>query len=162
MHDWAIPGAAAHLLGTAKVEDYDDALGHHAGVRITCGASFDALANRWAFDRTKVTPTNSMGYNTPGESCWPGANRNWTANPCDHYGVPTTGSPAKTTYNWLVERTPGSGVMTRQVAGLPPVAFVYQPSPAPAAPAEVQVRIQAVAEPVEQPEGAEVLPPERL
>lgn len=162
--DFGLPGGPSAVVrfGTAKVEDYNDALGNHAGVRITYGASFDALADRWVFDRTKFTPTNSMGYNTSGESCWPGANKNWTVNPCDHYGVTTTGSPAKTTYNWLVESTPGSGVMSRQVAGLPPVAFAYQPSPGPAAPAVVQARIQAVAEPVEPPEGAEVLPPERL
>ena len=53
----------------------------------------------------------------------------------------TAGSPAKTTYNWLVESTPGPGLMSKLVAGLAPVIFVYQPSPVPAAPAVVKVRI---------------------
>ncbi len=102
--------------------------------------------------------TPSGTFNTPGESCWPGANSGWQANPCDHFGITTYGSPAVTKYSWLVETSPGSGVLTQQLVGIPAVNIVYTPPvPAPVpgdppAPAVVLAVIRAVAPDVEHPE----------
>ena len=74
-------------FGSASVTDYNDALGHHAGVHITYGGTIGAIST------SANDPLHP--YNTPGESCWPGANANWKANPCDHFGITTLGSPAK-------------------------------------------------------------------
>ena len=134
----------------ATVVDYNDAAGLHAGVRITYGGNLGAGAI--------TTPFNDPlhPYNTPGESCWPGANLSWAANPCDHFGATTLGSPAATHYNWLILAAPGAATLSRQVAGLPPVSFVYTPA-VPAAPGQVavdaalQVQIRAVAAPLEAP-----------
>ncbi len=121
------------------------------GVRITYGGTIGSV----------FTP--SAPFNTPGESCWPGANPGWQATSCDHYGVSTIGQPAATKYSWLVESTPGSGTLVAQQAGIPAVAFAYTP-PAPppgpglppAAPARVNVVIQAVAPNAEQPENIDL------
>ena len=67
------------------------------------------------------------GFNTPGESCWPGANANWTANPCDHFGVSTTGNVLATRYSWVVQASPGAPLVS-QLAAIP--AVVYR-APAP-------------------------------
>ena len=101
--------------------------------------------------------TPSGQYSTPGESCWPGANPGWQANPCDHFGITTLGSPAVTKYSWLVKATPGALTLTPQVDGIPAVNYVYVPPvvAAPgvvAAPAVVKAMIQAVAPNPEQPE----------
>jgi hypothetical protein len=88
--------------------------------------------------------TPSAPFVTNGESCWPGANSNWQATSCDHFGVSTYGAPAKTTYSWLVDN--GSGVLARQVVGVPAVNFVFTPPPVNqplAVPAVVQAVIQA-------------------
>ena len=57
------------------------------GARITYGGTFSGA----------ITP--SAAYITNGDSCWPGANPGWQANSCDHFGVSTYGSPAKTTHS---------------------------------------------------------------
>lgn len=136
-------------FGSTSVTDYNDALGHHAGVHITYGGTIGAIA----------TPANDPlhPYNTPGESCWPGANANWQANPCDHFGITTIGSPAKTTYSWLVQSAANPALLERQVVGIPAVSYVYTPAPAPQPGlppllAQVNVQIHAVAPNPEQPE----------
>ena len=136
-------------FGSASVTDYNDALGKHAGVHITYGGTIGAIA----------TPVNDPNrpFNTSGESCWPGANAGWQANPCDHFGITTLGSPAKTTYNWLVQSAANPAVLEKQVVGIPAVSYVYTPAPAPLpglppAPAQVNVQIQAIAPNPEQPE----------
>ncbi|GAB4178896.1 MAG: hypothetical protein Fur0039_22880 [Rhodocyclaceae bacterium] len=131
------PGAVVRF-GKATVEDVPG-----FGVRIIYGGVIGSV----------FTPSGT--YANPGESCWPGANPGWRANPCDHFGVSTLGQPAKTTYSWLVESSPGSGTLVKQPTGVPAVQFVYTP-PVPAgggapAPAVVQAAIRAVAPP-EQPE----------
>lgn len=140
-------------FGSASVTDYNDALGHHAGVHITYGGTIGAIS----------TPANDPlhPYNTPGESCWPGANPNWQANPCDHFGITTVGSPAKTTYNWLVQSAANPAVLEKQVVGIPAVNYVYTPAPAPQpnvppVPAQVNVQIQAIAPNPEQPENVDL------
>ena len=100
------------------------------GARIPYGGSIGA----------NFTP--SAPFVTSGESCWPGANANWKATSCDHYGVSTYGAPAKTTYSWLLDS--GGGTLTKQLVGVPVVNFVFTPPPpapvgqAPAVPAVVQ------------------------
>ena len=121
-----------------------------AGVRITYGGTVGSV----------FTPSGA--FNTPGESCWPGANPGWQANPCDHYGVSTIGQPAKTSYRWLVESSPGSGTLVGQQAGIPAVNFAYTPPAPPPAPglppvpALVNVVVQAVAPNPENPENPEL------
>jgi hypothetical protein len=119
------------------------------GVKITFGGTIGAIS------------TPSGVFNTPGESCWPGANPNWQANPCDHYGVSTVGQPASTSYRWLVESTPGSGTLVGKQVGIPSVAFVYTPpvpnpipNQPPLVPAAVNIQVHAVAPNPEQPENA--------
>jgi len=121
------------------------------GVKITFGGTIGAVS------------TPSGIFSTPGESCWPGANPNWKANPCDHYGVSTLGQPASTTYRWLVESTPGSGTLVGHQVGIPSVAFVYtppvpNPNPVlpPLAPAAVNIQMHAVAPNPEQPENVDL------
>lgn len=97
-----------------------------------------------------ATPAGS--FSNPGDSCWPGSAQWSLAAACDHYGVSTYGTPARTTYYWLVEgAAPGSVV--RQSASLPAVQFAYTP-PAGAAPARVMAAIDAVAPDAEQPDNA--------
>ena len=95
------------------------------GARITYGGAIGA----------NFTP--SAPFATGGESCWPGANTNWRATSCDHFGVSTYGSPAKTTYRWLLDD--GSGSLVKQVVGVPAVNIVYTPPPAPNLPAPAPV-----------------------
>ena len=133
-------------FGTVDVSDYDDGAGHHLGVRITYGGQFASGI---------TTPFNAGSFNTPGESCWPGANAQWKNNPCDHYGVQSAKNPATTRYSWLVadpsQPAPTSfAAYTKVLAGIPAVNLVYTPPVAalpaqPAAAAQVQVQIQAIA-----------------
>lgn len=97
-----------------------------------------------------VTPANNPAqpFVTRGESCWPGANAGWLGTPCDHFGITTLGTPAKTTYYWLTKDNAGNE--QRELAGIPPVAFVYTPAQA-GRPANIVARIEPVAPP-EQPE----------
>ena len=91
------------------------------GARITYGGQVGG---------TNFTP--SAPFVTRGESCWPGANANWKATSCDHYGVSTYGAPAKTTYRWLLDD--GSGGLAKQVVGVPVVNFQFTPPPPPPPP----------------------------
>lgn len=119
------------------------------GVRITYGGSIGPV----------FTP--SAPYNTPGESCWPGANAGWQSTSCDHYGVSTIGQPAVTKYRWLVESSPGSGTLVAQQVGIPAVNFVYTPPAPPApglppAPARINAAIEAVAPNPDDPENVDL------
>jgi len=87
------------------------------GARITYGGSVGA----------NFTP--SAPFITNGESCWPGANPSWKSTSCDHFGVSTYNSPAKTTYRWIVDI--GGGTLARQVVGVPAVNILYTPPPPP-------------------------------
>lgn len=95
--------------------------------------------------------TPSGPYNTPGDSCWPFGAGWSTATSCDHFGVSTYGQPARTTYRWIVESTPG--VLTTQIAGVPGINFNYTP-PAGGQPGggAVEVEVRAEAPNHEQPE----------
>lgn len=153
---WGTTGVVR--FGTVDVSDYNDAGGQHAGVRITYGGIFASGI---------TTPDNAGGFSTAGESCWPGAKgAGWISAPCDHYGVQSAKTPATTRYAWLVlnpaNPAPASFAdYTKVLAGIPAVNLVYSPPPAaqPAAPAQVQVQIQAIA-PVRPAAPAELELPE--
>lgn len=98
------------------------------GARITYGGQLGGVS------------TPSGPYATGGESCWPGANANWQATSCDHFGVSTYGSPAKTSYSWLVD---GGGSLVKAPVGVPAVNIVYTPPPAPAQPPVPAMQLQA-------------------
>ncbi len=104
------------------------------GVRITYGGVIGS------------TFTPGIPYTgTPNDSCWPGANPGWQSASCDHFGVSTIGSPAKTTYKWLVETSPGSGVLTTQQVGIPAVSIAYTPPAVPGGVGMVNAVIEAIA-----------------
>lgn len=138
-------GTQVTRFSQVTVVNYDDNLGH-AGVRITYGLGAGATPGAGAVFTQAAWPN---GFSTPGESCWPGANANWTANPCDHFGVSTTGNPGLTRYSWIVQADAGAPLVA-QIAAIPAVA--YQPQAAvvvqqPGGPVRVQpveARIEAV------------------
>ncbi len=118
-----------------------------SGVKITYGGTIGPI----------FTP--SAPYNTPGESCWPGANPGWQSTSCDHFGVSTLGQPAVTKYRWLVEDSPGSGTLVAQQVGIPAVNFAYTPPAPPGqppAPGVLNAAIQAVAPNPEHPENVDL------
>jgi PEP-CTERM motif len=133
-------GTQVTRFSQVAVTNYDDGLGRHAGVRITYGLAGGATPGAGAVFTQAAGPN---GFSTPGESCWPGANANWTANPCDHFGVSTTGNVLSTRYSWVVQAAPGAPLVS-QLAAIP--AVVYQaPAPAPGQAAQpVVARIEAV------------------
>jgi PEP-CTERM motif len=73
--------------------------------------------------------TPSGLYPGAGDSCWPLGDPQYASGQlsCDHFGVGTYGTPAKTSYSWLVDTGGNSGVLTPVAAGLPPVVFAYAP-----------------------------------
>lgn len=108
------------------------------GVKIVYGGTIGGVA----------TPFNDPlhPFTTSGESCWPGANKTWTSNPCDHFGVSTYGNPAAIKYSWITDAgnlptsVPSVSFVPRGIGGAPP------PPPAPGvAPPVVVANIQAPA-----------------
>mgnify|MGYP001180497907 CR=1 FL=1 len=87
--------------------------------------------------------TPSAPYVTGGESCWPGANPDWKSTSCDHFGVATYGSPAKTSYHWLVDD--GAGGLARAPVAVPPAKIAYTPPPPGQPPAPPVMVLQAPA-----------------
>lgn len=86
------------------------------GARITYGGKVGGVA------------TPSAPFSTTGESCWPGANANWKATSCDHFGVSTYGSPLRTNYSWLLDD--GAGGITKLPAKVPaPIIQIQPPVP---------------------------------
>lgn len=129
------------------VTNYNNAANQHAGVRITYGFAGGTLLTASQIDEAAAnqatTPFNPGGFTTQGESCWPG-NVTWSkANPCDHFGVATTGNVLSTRYSWVVQAEAGKPLVSELVA-IP--AVVYQaPAPAPGQAAQpVVARIEAV------------------
>ena len=129
------------------VTNNNNAANQHAGVRITYGFAGGTLLTASQIDEAAAnqatTPFNPGGFTTQGESCWPG-NVTWSkANPCDHFGVATTGNVLSTRYSWVVQAEAGKPLVSELVA-IP--AVVYQaPAPAPGQAAQpVVARIEAV------------------
>ena len=145
-------GTQVTRFSNVTVSNYDDAQGQHAGVRITYGLGGGATPGASAVF-TQAAGAN--GFNTPGESCWPGANANWTANPCDHFGVSTTGNPQVTRYSWVVQADVNAPLVS-QLMAIPAVVYqapvVVQPAPGQPVVQPVVARIEAVeVEPARDP-----------
>lgn len=118
--NFGVPPTSVERYGAPTIVDNPG-----VGVIIRYAATFSGQA--WSVG----TPTGT--YANAGDSCWPLGNAayNSGALACDHFGVGTFGSPAKTTYKWLVDPT-NSGILSPVAAALPPVNFIYQqPAPGP-------------------------------
>lgn len=99
------------------------------------------------------TPTGN--YANAGDSCWALGNPLYASGTlaCDHFGVGTYGTPASTSYSWLVDTGGNTGVLTAVTAEVPAVVFNYiapvvQHDPVlnqdvVIQPAEVEARIEA-------------------
>ena len=103
--------------------------------------------------------TPSGAFITPGDNCWSGGGLGYNAStPCDHFGVGVTKNASKTTYSWLTETAPNSGVLSNGIVNLPApvwnVVPAVQPPGQPPAPPVVAAVIQAPA-PIQPPEKAE-------
>ena len=124
--------------GLPTIGDLYDGAGVVIGAKVTYLARFAGGAWSTGTDfRSAANP-----FNTPGESCWKFGNVGYPNVPCDHFGVSTFGSPSRTTYNWLIESSPGT--LTPAGVALPPVIFTPPPPPAPGVPpAPVVAVIQA-------------------
>ncbi len=140
-------GVQVTRFSQVAVTNYNNAANQHAGVRITYGFAGGTLLTASQIDEAAAnqatTPFNPGGFTTQGESCWPG-NVTWSkANPCDHFGVATTGNVLSTRYSWVVQTEAGKPLVSELVA-IP--AVVYQaPAPAPGQAAQpVVARIEAV------------------
>ncbi|GAB4035592.1 MAG: hypothetical protein Fur0014_01480 [Rubrivivax sp.] len=116
--------------GIPTIGDLLDGSGRVIGSRVTYMASF--AGGVWS------AGTASGTFNTPGESCWTFGNVGYPNVPCDHFGVSTLGTPARTRYHWLIESgVPGQ--LTPAEVAIPPVMF----SPPAQAAAPVVAAIQA-------------------
>ncbi len=116
---------------------------------------YQGLFNGSAWDYG--TPSGS--FVTPGDNCWSGGGVGYNAStPCDHFGVGTSKTATKTTYSWLTETAPNSGVLNNGVVNLPAPAWQVIPAaPAPGqppAPPVVGVVVLAPApiQPINEPE----------
>jgi hypothetical protein len=112
------------------------------GVKIIYGGSIGGSV---------FTPANNpvSPFVTTGESCWPGANKSWTINPCDHFGVSTYGNPAAIKYSWIT-------ATGNQPISVPSVTFVPQglnnaPPPPPAPGVAPPVVLAVIQAPVVEP-----------
>ncbi len=128
------PLTSVERYGSPTITEYTN--GATFGVHITYTGLFDGT--NWDFG----TPSGT--FITPGDNCWSGGGVGYgPGTPCDHFGVGTTHNATKTTYSWLVETTPGSGVLTNGVVNLP--APVWAVTPQPVGPPVVAAQIQAPA-----------------
>lgn len=127
--------------GSPFLTEYDD--GVNFGTRVTYMGLFDQNTMTWDYG----TPTGNQV--TPGDNCWSGGGLGYSAaTPCDHFGVGTTKNPTKTTYNWLLETSPNSELLTKGGVTLPaPVWQVVPPAAVPVgqppAPPQVIARVEA-------------------
>lgn len=118
-------------FGAGSVERY----GSPTISEYTTGATFgtkvvyQGLFNGSAWDYG----TPSGAFATPGDNCWSGGGLGYNAStPCDHFGVGTRKNATSTTYSWLTETAPTSGVLNNGVVNLPaPVWNVIPAAPSP-------------------------------
>lgn len=134
--------------GAPTISEYNN--GTSFGVRVTYRADLAGAPSGWI-----GTPTGV--YQTPGESCWTGGGSGYgAATPCDHFGVGLSANPAKTTYNWLVEQTPGSSTLVNAVSNvLAPVWTVTPQAAVPGNPAPPPVVVAQIVAPPANFEGPE-------
>jgi hypothetical protein len=136
--------------GSPTITDYS--IGSVFGTKVTYRGLFDGT--KWDYG----TPSGS--FITPGDNCWSGGGLGYNAStPCDHFGVGVRANATKTTYSWLTETAPNSGVLNNGVVNLPaPVWNVIPAAPPPVgqppAPPVVAAVIQAPA-PIQPPEAPE-------
>lgn len=123
--------------GSPTITEYTS--GAAFGTRVRYSAIYDGT--NWDYS----TPTTPSGtFVTPGDNCWSGGGLNYGPNcPCDHFGVGTSVNPSKTTYSWLLEKSPGNLDTAGGVVHLPaPVWNVNQPDPN-LPPVEVLAQVEA-------------------
>lgn len=119
------------------------------GVIIRYAATFSASS--WS----ATTPVATQPYlPTQGHSCWTGGVANaaeYYAAGCDHFGASLNKNPTKTTYRWLVESAPGSGILM-PFGGSPPAvpAPVWKVDP-PMVPGGQPVAAAVIAPPPRDP-----------
>lgn len=135
--------------GAPSITEYSN--GSVFGVRVRYGADLSGAPAGWI-------GTPSGVYSTPGESCWTGGGSGYgPSTPCDHFGVGLSANPTKTTYNWLVEATPGSSTLVNATSNvLAPTWTVVPQAPAvpgnPAPPPVIIAQIKAPPADLEAPE----------
>lgn len=117
--------------GLPVIGDLLNASGQVIGAKVTYRASY--ANGSWS------AGTSSGVFNTPGESCWTFGNVGYPAVPCDHFGVSTSASPTRTSYNWLLE-TANPGELSAAGVAIP--AVVFTPPAAPAAPVVAVINAQ--------------------
>jgi hypothetical protein len=134
--------------GAPTITEYSSSSGF--GTRVTYQANLSGAPTSWI-----GTPTGS--YTTPGESCWTGGGSGYgPSTPCDHFGVGLKANPTKTTYNWLVEATPGSSTLTGALSNvLAPTWTVTPQAPSPGNPAPPPVVVAQIQAPPADPFAAE-------
>ncbi len=113
-------GSASRGLGESRYQvtttDITGAGNQHLGVTITYSAGF---ANGTWSATTANAPAGSVTTPT-GETCFGAAQ---SAN-CDHYGVATTAMGLRgVSYNWLVDKGNGTGLLTKVAVGIPTISF---------------------------------------
>jgi hypothetical protein len=131
--------------GAPTITEYTN--GAVFGVRVTYRADLSGAPGGWV-------GTPSGVYNTPGESCWTGGGSGYgPSTPCDHFGVGLAANPTKTSYNWLIEQTPGSSTLVFGTSNvLAPVWTVTPQAPAPGNPAPPPVVVAKIVAPVAEVE----------
>ena len=129
------PATSVERYGAPTIAEYSN--GAIFGVRITYMGLFDGA--KWDFG------TPSGGFVTPGDNCWSGGGVGYgPGTPCDHFGVGTTKTASKTTYNWLLETNPASDILRKGGVNLPAPVWQVIPDPVnPAAAPQVVARIEA-------------------
>ena len=123
--------------GAPTISEYTDAVNNKFGTRVTYMGLFSNGA--WDFG----TPFGSII--TPGDNCWTGGGVGYgPGTPCDHFGVGTRKNPTKTTYNWLLETSASSDILTKGGVNLPAPNWQVIPNQAnPAAAPQVIAQIEA-------------------
>ncbi len=131
--------------GSPTITEYSS--GGVFGVKVTYLANLSGASSSWI-------GTPSGVYSTPGESCWTGGGSGYgPSTPCDHFGVGLKANPTKTSYQWLVESTPGSSTLVGAVSNVlaPTWTVTPQAPPAPGLPAPPPVVVAQVQAPPPPP-----------
>jgi len=144
------PAKSVERYGSPTFTEYSS--GSVFGTKVTYQGLFNGSS--WDYG----TPSGS--FITPGDNCWSGGGVGYNAStPCDHFGVGVRKNATKTTYSWLTEKVPNSGVLTNGVVNLPAPVWNVNPAPPPPpgqppAPPVVAAVIQAPA-PIQPPDALE-------
>ncbi len=133
------PNTAVERYGAPTITEYNN--GGVFGTKVVYSAIYDNATMTFDYN----TPSGNVV--TPGDNCWTGGGIGYgPGTSCDHFGVGTRINPTNTTYSWLQETSPGSGVLTSAsgVVQLPAPKWEVVPDPVqPQAPPMVIARIEA-------------------